>query len=152
MLAPATSTQHRRSATLNLMRWDPWGQDLRTFLRQGFDFPDAGFTPALDVVERENEVVVRCELPGVKPSDVDVSVHDGLLTIKGERRSEDVREGETWIRRESSYGKFERRLSLPKDTDPDGVSATYDAGVLSVTIPKPEKAQPRKIDVSVQGD
>lgn len=132
---------------MQLTRWDPWSSDLFDLFRQGSDAPKSGFVPTLDVLNRENEYVVDVDLPGLSPEEVDVSVRAGVLTIKGERLEKSTEEGENWLRRETRLGRFERNLSLPKDANADEVRAAFDDGVLTVTIPKQEKAQPRKIEI-----
>ncbi len=116
-------------------------------MRRGFDFPDTNFAPNLDIVERENDIQVKIEIPGIVPEDVEVKVHDNILIVSGKRHFEKEESNETWLRRESTYGSFERRVTLPKGIDSDTVSASYNLGVLSVSIPKPEKAIPKKVEV-----
>jgi len=132
----------------SLSRLDPFF-DVREFMRRGFESPDASFAPSLDLVERESDILVRVEVPGVDPDEVEVNVHDGILTVSGERTVEHTEEGEKWIRRETTYGSFERRVTLPKDVDAETVSADYKNGVLEISVPKPTKAVPKKVEVRV---
>jgi HSP20 family protein len=107
------------------------------------------WSPALDAHEDKDKYVVSLDVPGLKKEDINVSVHDGVLTVSGERRSEkDVKEG-TVHRTERFYGKFSRSVSLPAEVRADKVSAVYKEGVLTVEIPKAEEAKPKTIEVKV---
>jgi HSP20 family protein len=109
----------------------------------------AGFAPDVDVEETAEAVRVKADLPGLSEKDFHVSVEGDLLTISGERRSEDTREegGRKWTER--TYGKFERTVRLPAEVEVDKANATFTNGVLAVTLPKNAKArtQSHKIDV-----
>jgi HSP20 family protein len=106
-----------------------------------------GFVPRLDVVETDEEYQVSAELPGLEEKDFELLFEDGVLTLKGEKRS--VREGEAQgLRRaERAYGCFERSVRFGEEIDADGVKAAYRNGVLTVTVPKSPSAQPRTIPV-----
>jgi HSP20 family protein len=107
------------------------------------------WSPALDAHEDKDKYTVSVDVPGLKKDDIKVSVHDGVLTVSGERRSEkDVKEG-TVHRTERYYGKFSRSVSLPVEVRADKVSATYKEGVLTVEIPKAEEAKPKTVEVKV---
>ena len=107
------------------------------------------WTPSLDAHEDKDKYVVAVEIPGLKKEDINVSVHDGVLTVSGERKSEkDVKEG-TVHRRERFYGKFTRSVSLPAAVSSDKVGAVYKDGVLTVEIPKAEEAKPKTVEVKV---
>jgi HSP20 family protein len=107
------------------------------------------WTPALDAREDKDKYTVAVEIPGLKKEDINVSVHDGVLTVSGERKSEkEVKEG-TVHRSERYYGKFSRSVSLPAEVRADKVSATYKDGVLTVEIPKAEEAKPKTVEVKV---
>ena len=106
-----------------------------------------GGYPLMDVWSSEDGLVFEVELPGVDPKDVDVSVIDDQLTLKGKFAEPELAEGEVWHRRERTAGEFERTLQLPYKVDADGVSATYRNGVLRVTVPKSEEEKARKIVV-----
>jgi len=107
------------------------------------------WTPALDAHEDNDKYVVSTDIPGLKKEDINVSVHDGVLTVSGERKSEkDVKEG-TVHRTERYYGKFSRSVSLPVAVRADKVSAVYKDGVLTVEIPKAEEAKPKTVEVKV---
>lgn len=98
--------------------------------------------PSTEVKEDKNSVVVTVELPGLEQDDIDVSVHDQMVTISGEKRQETEKKEDDYFMTERSYGKFSRSMTLPFQVDPDSVKASYKNGVLSLTIPKP--AQPEK--------
>ncbi len=137
-----------------LLRWDPWGElaslqrDMNeAFTRSSGMGRSGSLLPAIDAFRTDDGTVVRVELPGMKQEDVDVSAHDGMLTICGERTVGDEVAEDAWIRRERAYGRFERSFSLPEGTDPNAIEATFDDGVLELTIPHPEERKPRKIEI-----
>jgi HSP20 family protein len=112
---------------------------------------DASWVPAMDVVETKDAVEVRLEVPGLQPNDIDVRVDDNVLTIAGEKKSEKKNESasdETAYRHvERRYGQFRRTFKLPTSTDATQVAANYNNGVLTITLPKAERAKPRKIEI-----
>src|SRR5215207_9969465 len=139
-----------------LSAWSPFS-DLRSHINRLFDlsYPTRAaesfgdWAPTLDASEDKDKYVVSVELPGMKKEDINVTVHDGVLTVSGERKSEkDVKEG-TVHRTERYYGKFSRSVSLPSAVKADKVAAAYRDGILTVEIPKAEEAKPRQIDVKV---
>ncbi len=96
----------------------------------------SAWAPAVDVFTRDNDVVVRAELSGLDPAkDVEISLHDGMLTIRGERRQEDRKETDQYVRLERRYGSFERSLPIPEGVNADDIKAEYRNGVLQVVIP-----------------
>jgi HSP20 family protein len=105
--------------------------------------------PSVDVTESEKEIEITAELPGLEEKDVQINVSDGLLTIKGEKKSEKEEKDKNKNYRlvERSYGSFSRTLELPAGVDPDAIKATIDKGVLTVIVPKPAPAETRKIEV-----
>lgn len=116
------------------------------------DFPEDSFfaeewSPAVDVRENSDAYVVQADIPGVKPEDMDVTLENGVLTIRGQRREEKKDEGENYHRIERFSGSFSRRFVLPEAADADNVEANMDQGVLVVRIPKTEKATQRKIEI-----
>jgi HSP20 family protein len=106
--------------------------------------------PPVDILEHADHVRLVAELPGVKPEDVRISLENNILTIRGEKQRVEQGEGEKAHRWERTYGVFERSFSIPATVDADGISARYEQGVLTVTLPKVEKAKPRQISVQVQ--
>lgn len=109
-----------------------------------------GIAPRLDVVERDNEFVVKAEMPGMKKDDIEVSLENGVLTITAETRSEtEEKEGDRVIRQERRYGKYLRSLRLGKEIDEKKVKASYKDGILELVLPKAEEVKPKKIAVNV---
>src|SRR6266581_5386415 len=136
-------------------RWSNLRDDLNTlfempfwsnFGRQSQLF--SGWSPALDLYQNNDNVIVRVELPGMRKEDIEISLQDGMLTISGERKREKA-EGDKAERTERYVGKFRRSISLPTMVDSNKVSATYRDGILSVTLPKAEEAKPKQIQVNV---
>ena len=108
------------------------------------------WAPAVDILETENELVLKADVPDVDPKEIDIQVENGTLTLKGERKFE-RREGdqEGYHRIERSYGSFVRCFSLPETVEADNVAADYKNGVLTVTLPKKEVAKPRSVKVKL---
>jgi HSP20 family protein len=106
--------------------------------------------PAVDVADNEEAVVVKAELPGCKAEDIDISVHGNTLTISGEKKQTEERKEKGYYHIERTYGSFRRDLNLPADADPSKVKAVCKDGVLTVTLPKAEKAKAVKINVKEQ--
>ena len=154
---------------MNLIRWQrpvltPWSSlgklsNLRDEIDRLFDAPLteltrssnllSGWTPALDVYEQKESFTVKAELPGMKKEDITVSLHDGSLSISGERKSESKHEEAEVYRAERFFGRFQRTVTLPAPVAANKVSAQYKDGILTVTLPKTEEAKPKHIDVSV---
>jgi len=106
------------------------------------------WTPALDVVENDNEYVVRADLPGIGEDDVNVEVKDGVLRIAGERKSEHEERKDGYTRIERSFGSFARSLTLPEGVDPESVKASFDKGVLEIHVPKPEAPKAHAVEIT----
>ncbi len=110
----------------------------------------AGWVPAVDLYEDKDALTVKCELPGMKKEDIDISLHEGFLTISGERKSEQKKkEGEVY-RTERYEGRFSRSLALSSKVNHESINATYKDGVLTVVLPKAEDAKPKQIHVNVK--
>jgi|SRR5947209_14857331 len=107
------------------------------------------WTPAVDIFETENELVLHADLPGVQMSDIDIQMENGTLALKGERKFEQNQDHKGFHRIERSYGSFVRYFSLPDTVDTEKVKAEYSQGVLTVTLPKKEIAKPKSIKVQV---
>jgi len=105
--------------------------------------------PPVDVTENHDMVRVDAELPGIRPEDVNIQLENNVLTIRGEKTQEHRAEGDRSQRYERVYGSFERSFLLPSTVDADKIAATYENGVLRVTLPKVERAKPRAISVQV---
>ncbi len=113
------------------------------------DFPfGARGLPAVDVRETDNEVRVNAELPGMDPKDIDLRIERGVMTIRGEKKVESEHKDECCHRTERRYGSFSRSIALPCPVREDQITAEYKNGVLSVTLPKDEKAKPKRIEIS----
>lgn len=110
------------------------------------------WTPAVDILETENELVLKADIPGVEMKDIDIQLENGTLTIKGERKFEKEEKNKGFHRLERSYGSFVRYFTLPETVDPEKVKAEYNAGVLTVSLPKKELAKPRAIKVQVNNN
>lgn len=148
-----------------LIRWEPareissLQQEMNRLFNTFFDAPASGGTaaaggarrwvPAMDLVETEDHFVLRADLPGVSEADVDLSLEENVLTLKGERKVEHESKGEGFYRVERATGAFSRSLTLPEGVDGDAITATFDKGVLEVRIPKPEQRKPRKLQITV---
>jgi HSP20 family protein len=104
--------------------------------------------PPMDLVETEDHLVLRADLPGVEERDIDIEVKDGVLTVSGERKAQHEEKREGFHRVERSFGLFSRALELPKGVDPQSVSANFDKGVLEVRMPKPAERKPTRIEIN----
>src|SRR4030043_1330547 len=106
--------------------------------------------PSLDVAETKNEIVVKAEVAGMDPKDIDISLSDGVLTIKGEKKQEKEEKEADYHLVERSYGSFTRSIRLPKEVQNDKISASYKDGILKVTLPKSEEAKKKEIKIKVE--
>jgi HSP20 family protein len=138
-----------------LMRWNPseelytWHRDIDDLFSRFFgrtEAPANGWMPRMETCRNENDYVVRIDLPGVDPKDVSVHVEGNVLTISGERKSEDTNAEY----RETFYGKFERSLTLPQGVETDKIAAQYQNGVLEVRVPLPAQLAGRKIPIQIE--
>jgi HSP20 family protein len=119
---------------------------IESLWRSSASYPSHSF-PAVDVAEYENETVVVAELPGVHKEDLNLSLHDGTLTIGGARKALQVPENSSWLRNETSSGEFSRTIELPHDVKTDAIVAELTNGVLRVVLPKSEEVRPREIAI-----
>jgi HSP20 family protein len=150
-----------RRQNSNLWNWSPVEQlsTLREEINRLFDSPFGeltnrmelfnGWTPALDLYEDKDNLIVKAELPGMKREEIDISVHDGTLTLSGERRYEEKNQDSEPYRSERFFGRFHRTLALPKPVQSDKAKANYREGILTVVLPKTEEAKPKQIEVNV---
>jgi HSP20 family protein len=141
--------------------WAGFGRltDLRDEIDRLFEAPLAelartsqilsGWTPAMDVYEDKDNVYVRAELPGMRKEDIDLSLHNGSLSISGERKSEEKHKDAEVYRSERFFGRFQRTVTLPAPVAADRVKAQYQDGILTIMLPKTDEAKPKHIDVSV---
>ena len=109
-----------------------------------------GWSPALDLYQDKDNFLVKAELPGMKREDITLSLHDGLLTLGGERQPEKAQDGKAPVRNERFFGRFERTITLPMQVDGTRVQAAYEDGILTVTLPKAEAAKPRQIEIAAK--
>jgi HSP20 family protein len=145
---------------MTLTRYNPFS-DLADFPAGFRSFQDAvnlmlseprsqrPWTPAVDILETENEVVIKADLPDVDMKDIQVEIENGTLSLKGERRFESEEKNQGYHRIERSFGSFARYFGLPDTVEPDKVQADYKNGVLKVTLPKKEIAKPRTVKVDI---
>ena len=146
----------------NLMRWEP-AREMMT-LREAMDrlFDDA-FTrplsvrdgwsmasPAIDMYQTDNEVVVRASIPGIKADEVQINVTGDVLTLKGEVKQEEERKDRAWHIREQRFGSFERSVALPTAVKSDQAEAVFENGILTVTLPKADEVKPRTINIKAK--
>ena len=110
------------------------------------------WSPAVDILETENELVLKADVPGLEMKDIDIQVENGTLTVKGERKFEKDEKNKGFHRMERSYGSFVRYFTLPDTVDTENVKAEYKAGVLSISLPKKEIAKPKAIKVQVSNN
>jgi HSP20 family protein len=125
------------SLARDLFAWDVFGENTRP----------TNFAPRFEVKENAEAFEIRADVPGVKDEDLDISLHEGVLSITGSRTAEQKKEGEAYYVFERQFGSFSRSFALPEVADGNKVTADLTAGVLTVTIGKKEAAKPRKIDL-----
>jgi HSP20 family protein len=146
-----------------LIRWEPVRElntiqnEMNRLFNTFFESPNPAsggstlrrWVPAMDLVETEEDFVLRADLPGLSEQDVNIEVEDNVLTVSGERKAEHEEHNEGYYRVERASGLFSRSLTLPEGINPDGVRASFDRGVLEVRVPKPEQRKPRKVSIAV---
>ena len=144
-----------------LSTWPGFGRltDLRDDIDRLFESPLtewarnsnllSGWNPALDLYEDKDNLYVKVELPGMKREDIDVSLHEGSLSISGERKGEEKHEDAEVYRAERFFGRFQRTVTVPTSVAVDKVKAQYKDGILTITLPKTEEAKPKHIDVNL---
>jgi len=137
-----------------IIRWDPFRE--MTSVQDQFDRLWRGmfegrrqesWLPAVDVFDTKDAVVLKAELAGMKPEDIQIEVEDNVLTIKGERKFEEKVDDERYYRVERRFGSFQRSIALPQGVKADDIQATYQDGILEVHVPKAEEEKPKKIAV-----
>ena len=143
-----------------LTRWDPF-REMLSMRRQMDRLFDRALEPslseapmwdlALDVVENKDDFVVKASLPGINPDDLEITFTDNVLTIKGETREDKEVKEEQYHLRERRYGVFSRSISLPNRIKSDAIAASYDAGVLTLKLPKVEEVKPKRIAINLGG-
>jgi HSP20 family protein len=118
----------------------------------GFEWPfgERPWTPPVDVGENDQEVIVRAEVPGIGPEDIQITVSGGQLILAGEKKVSPEQGGKEFYQTESRYGTFRRAIPLPESIDPEGVEAEYQNGVLMIRIRKTSGAPPKRVEVKVK--
>jgi len=106
--------------------------------------------PSVDVSETKNDLIVKAELPGMDPKDIDISLNDGYLTIKGEKKQEKEEKEENYHFIERSYGSFTRSVRLPNEVQRDKIAASFKNGILKVTLPKSQEAKKKEVKIKVE--
>ena len=155
---------HQEVIRMAIIRWEPARElqsvqsEINRLFNTLFESPtptgngsSRRWIPAMDLVENENDFVLRADLPGVAEKDVKIELQDNVLTISGERKAEHEERKEGYYRLERSAGSFSRSLTLPEGIDPSGITASYDRGVLEVHVPKPSARKPHKVTINVGG-
>ncbi len=125
--------------------WDSFFERRSMKAEEGLEF-----FPSIDLAEKANELVVKCEVPGMDPKDIDISLSDGVLTIRGEKKQEREEKEADYHLVERSYGSFSRSIQLPKEVQSDKISASYKNGILKITLPKSEEAKKKEIKIKVE--
>ena len=125
-----------------------WGSFFERGTLRGEDGRE--WLPSLDVAETKNEIVVKAEVPGLEPKDIDISLSDGVLTIKGEKKQEKEEKEENYHLIERSFGSFFRSIRLPNEVQSDKINASYKNGVLKIVLPKSEEAKKKEVKIKVQ--
>jgi HSP20 family protein len=146
----------------SLIRWEPIREmsNMRDAMDRlfddGFGRPfspalwDTASVPTMDLYQTENDIVVKMGLPGVKPEDIQISVTNGVLCVRGEVKEEKEEKEKTYHLRERRYGSFSRSVSLPSDVDADKAGADFENGILTLTLPKAEEAKAKTITVKAK--
>ena len=140
----------------SLVRWDPF-TDLASFWQRDINRLFGGRTrgksewlPAADVLTKGDDLVIRLEIPGIDPDrDLEITVEEGMLHIRGERQETEEEKGEGYIRRETSYGAFERSIPLPTGLKPEDLKASYTDGILEILIPGAAKRPTQRVPVEI---
>jgi HSP20 family protein len=149
-----------------IVRWEPFRDlvGLQDRMNRLFDDSFRGLTrgsadddwalggtwaPAVDIFEQDGNVVLKAELPGIDPKEVDIRLENNVLTLRGERKVDDEVKRESYHRVERAYGTFSRSFTLPSVVDQEKIKADYHDGVLTLTLPKREEAKPKQITVNV---
>ena len=136
---------------MDRMMDDFFGRRMRPWWPERWPRGDSDITtPAVDVYEEKDEIVVKAELPGMDKNDIEVNISDSELTLKGQKKKEEKIEEENYYRCERSYGAFLRSVELPKDVQADKIKASFKNGILEVRLPKTEEAKTREIKVKVE--
>lgn len=128
--------------------WSQLNQELQRMMGEHSNIVTSDWAPLVDIKEEQDKFVLTADLPGVERDAIDITMEDGVLSIRGERKLEEAGENGQYKRIERAHGTFYRRFALPDTADPEGISARCNSGVLEVVIPKKEQVKPRRIEVN----
>ncbi|MEM7332769.1 MAG: Hsp20/alpha crystallin family protein [Chloroflexota bacterium] len=138
-----------------LVRWNPYRTSIFDEFDRLFDAsfskstPTSNWSVAIDVVENDDAYIIEASVPGIAADDLDVTLEDNVLTLKGEVKSEEASENTQYHVRERRYGSFSRRVRFPVAVNGENIAATYENGILTLNVPKAEEVKPKKIEVTV---
>lgn len=145
---------------MNIIKWDPF-RDLAT-LRERMnrlfeeayssrgeekDMVSSAWNPSVDIYEKENEIVLKAEVPGIDENDIEIKIEDNTITLNGERKFEKETKEENYHRIEQSYGSFYRSFTLPQNINQDKIKAESENGILKITMPKKAELKPKKVKI-----
>jgi HSP20 family protein len=148
---------------MNIIKYDPFREmrslqdEVNRLFASSFSRGDdnelmrGAWSPSVDIFENKDQIVLEADLPGMRPEDVDISIENNLLTIRGERRFEKKDEGDNFHRVERSYGSFTRSFTLPPTVSSENANAEFENGLLRLTLAKREEAKPRRIEIKATG-
>ena len=128
--------------------WSQFNREMGRLLGENSSVVTSDWIPVCDIKEEKSQFVLHADLPGVDPDAIEITMEDGVLSIRGQRQLEEPGEGSEYKRVERLHGNFYRRFALPDTADPEGIAARHNQGVLEVTIPKRQAVQPRRIQVT----
>jgi len=153
---------------MNITRWEPVGdfsnlaRNMERFFDEVWGRPqrrseEAGslrgaWIPAVNILEKKDSIDITVEMPGVDAKDVEVTIENGVLSLRGERKFEAASEGETYHRVESAFGMFERRFTLPPAVDSNKIDARFKNGIMTIHLPKREESKPHTVKVKVDSN
>lgn len=147
---------------MSIIKYDPFRElkslqdEMNRLFMANFERPETGeivrgaWSPSVDIFENKDQLVLEAELPGLKPEEVEISIENNLLTIRGERRFEKKDEGDNFHRVERSYGNFVRTFTLPPTVSAENANAVFENGLLRLTLAKREEAKPRRIEIKAE--
>ena len=139
-----------------IIRWDPFREmtqvqsQFNRLVDQVWNNRQESWLPAVDVFDKKDAVVLKAELAGMDPDDIEIEVDDNVLTIKGERTLEEKVDEERYYRVERRFGSFQRSLALPQGVKADDIQAGYEDGILTVRVPKAEEEKPQRIEIKAK--
>lgn len=146
---------------MSMIRWEPmremerWREAMDRFFEESFGRPSMMLTERVssfpvDIYQTENEIQVKAAVPGIKPEDINISVLGNMLTITGERKEEKETKEENYVSKEMRMGRFQRQIMLPTEVQAENAQAKFENGIVTLTLPKSEKAKAKTIKVTTQ--